>query len=125
MTELRRATIFQHGIPDLDATAASEYTLADLTEKAQILAYLKGHCSIVVARSMHADVLNPALVRAVRTVVYTDGAWTWSADAAYYLENYNLVTDHDLIQHIRTRHYTPTPLSPDQIAVALEAYRDT
>jgi len=99
---LRLAVLFnqvgQHG-PQL----APGHLSAEAPEAARLVAYLSGGLPLLVTTARMNDVVIPARGAVVPMNFRTDGYWIWSDAAVYYLEQYGLPPDADLVAHIQRR----------------------
>ncbi|GGM63465.1 hypothetical protein ACFFX1_14135 [Dactylosporangium sucinum] len=100
--------------------AADRPTL-DSRERREVLEYLEAASAVLTTTTLMDDVVNGRRRGAVPMNIRTDGAWVWTDAVTYYLRNYGLAPDPDLLQHIRTRRYDPPRVDAVAIHRALAA----
>jgi hypothetical protein len=89
--------------------AASRPTLAD-PERAEVLAYLETASPLLTTTALMDDVIDESHRGVVPMSFRTDGLWVWTEAVAYYLRQYGLAPDSQLLHHIRARHYEIPPV---------------
>jgi hypothetical protein len=89
----QRGPLFEPGHPTL--------TAAD--QPRRLLDYLNGGTVLLATTERMADVLDPSVGAAVPMSYRTDGTWIWTDTVTYYLTNYGLSPDQELVDHIRAR----------------------
>jgi hypothetical protein len=63
--------------------------------------YLRGGTAVVTTGVMTDDVLSPENKGVAPLAVFTDGAWFWPAELAYYVEKYHCELPPDFVDHMR------------------------
>lgn len=76
------------------------------TERDQVLDYLTKAPAVLAARGYVRDEFDPERQPGVPMTFHTDGTWVWGGAVAYYLREYDLPPDPDLLAHIRANNYT-------------------
>ncbi|WP_410604720.1 hypothetical protein [Amycolatopsis sp. lyj-90] len=89
--------------------------IADEEERASILDYLAAGTRLLVTTAMMNDVVQPDRGAVVPTNFYTDGRWVWTDSISYYLEQYHLAPDPELLEHIDA--VDGLPPRPDTFAI--------
>ena len=70
-----------------------------------MLAYLETATAVLTTTALMDDVVNEQRHGVVPMSMRTDGQWIWSDAVSYYLRQYGLSPDPELLRHIRTRRY--------------------
>ncbi|MBB5154882.1 TNT domain-containing protein [Saccharopolyspora phatthalungensis] len=78
--------------------------------------YLENSPVVLAAREDEEDQLDPARAASVPGTWHTDGVWLWPGAIAFYLAQYGVPPESELIAHIRSRGF--------QLAEVDEATRD-
>jgi hypothetical protein len=84
-----------HGRPMVNRPTVPE------AERGDLLAYLGGAPLVMPARGFDADRLDPDGRPVVPIAFHTDGTWIWPAAVGYYLHNYGISPELELVGHIR------------------------
>ncbi|MFL6145876.1 MAG: glycohydrolase toxin TNT-related protein [Labedaea sp.] len=80
--------------------AVNRPPLAD-EDRAAMLDYLNGGPVIMQSRGLDLDRLDQEGRPLVPVAFHTDGTWIWPAAVNYYLHNYGVAPESDLVEHIR------------------------
>ncbi|MFF5073466.1 hypothetical protein ACFY2R_20280 [Micromonospora olivasterospora] len=80
--------------------ASNRPVISDVTERDGLLAALRGGVVIAWSSTATPDILTPDRGDVVPMHLRTDGTWLWSEAVAYYLENYGLAPDPQLVTHL-------------------------
>jgi hypothetical protein len=95
----RAARIFDgetaHGRPMVNRPTIPE------AERGDLLSYLNSAPLVLPARGFDADRLDPEGRQSVPVAFHTDGSWIWPAAVNYYLHNYGISPELELVGHIR------------------------
>jgi len=89
--------------------ATSRPTL-DGRERDYVLAYLEAGSHLLTTTALMDDVVEESRHGVVPMSFRTDGQWIWTDAAAYYLRNYGLAPDPQLLDHIRARRFEMSPV---------------
>jgi hypothetical protein len=103
--ELRTARLFDH--LDLErgpSFAADHPVMAEASEAQKVLDYLYNGAPLPINTLEQDDAVNRQR-SCVPTIVRTDGSWIWTDSTAYYLQEYGLEPDAELLAHIRANNY--------------------
>lgn len=95
----------------------------DRAERDRLLAYLHGGALVVRSMVRGRDLLEPTRHFAVPGHVYTDGAWIWQENTAFYLRWHGVAPEPDLYRHIVAHGYRPREVAPEVVAAADRAIR--
>ncbi|MCP2169358.1 hypothetical protein [Goodfellowiella coeruleoviolacea] len=98
--QLRTARVFdgndENGRPIVNRPGVSP------DERERLMAYLEGAPVVLAARSFAVDEFAPDQQPAVPLTFMTDGTWIWPGAVPYYLRNYSVPPDPNLLAHIRS-----------------------
>ena|SRR5579859_7860872 len=94
----------------------------DPVERSRLDRYLHSGTAVLFTTGKAPDVFAPELGAVVPMSLRSDGEWVWSDAHAYYMENYGLVTDEDLLAHIRAQSYVCRRIDGDEAERVLEAF---
>ncbi|RZQ62909.1 TNT domain-containing protein [Amycolatopsis suaedae] len=88
-------------------------TRPDLTveEAEQVLQYLDAAPVILPSRGYDVDLLATPPEPTVPVAFHTDGTWIWPAAVNYYLREYSVAPEPDLVAHVRAAGYTAPEVS--------------
>jgi uncharacterized protein DUF6882 len=89
----------------------------DPREVPALVGYLTQAPVALAAAGTTRDELVATAPAAVPRVFHTDGMWIWPAAVGYYLSQYQLPPQAELVAHIRSRNYTPVQV-PQQVREA-------
>jgi hypothetical protein len=81
--------------------AADHERIADDADRERILGYLNAGSPVLISLGALDDVVEPDRGAIVPMGFYTDGTWIWNQAVTYYLEEYQLAPDAELLDHIR------------------------
>jgi hypothetical protein len=74
--------------------------IADLDQRRRLSDYLKAGRPVFSTTARDVDRVDRARGKVVPLSFRTDGTWIWTDTVTYYLENYGLEPDTDLVSHI-------------------------
>ncbi|HKS49471.1 MAG TPA: glycohydrolase toxin TNT-related protein [Amycolatopsis sp.] len=74
----------------------------DSDELDRLFEYLASAPVAVSERGLDLDRLAPSPVPKVPVAFHTDGVWIWPAAVNYYLQEYNIAPENELVAHIRS-----------------------
>jgi hypothetical protein len=98
--------------------------ILDGRERDDVLAYLEAGSPLLMTTALMDDVVEETRHGVVPMSFRTDGLWIWTDAAAYYLRQYGLAPDAELLDHIRAHRFeTPTvdPVTQHRALAALQA----
>ncbi|WP_346139316.1 hypothetical protein, partial [Saccharopolyspora erythraea] len=75
-------------------------------EVAALRQYLENAPIVLASRENEEDLLAPDRAATVPGTWHTDGSWLWQGAVAYYLAQYGVPPEADLVEHIRARRFT-------------------
>jgi hypothetical protein len=101
---LRLAVVFDPSDQDGPPITAG-HPVVDAPEVSRLAAYLSSGQPLMITTARKNDVVTPARGAVVPMNYRTDGHWIWSDAAVYYLEQYGLAPEADLVAHIRNRSF--------------------
>lgn len=87
-------------------------------EMQRLAAYLNGAPVALSAPGTTRDELAPDAPPVVPRAFHTDGMWIWPGAVGYYLTRYELPPQAELLAHIRSRGFAPTPVAPAALQAA-------
>jgi hypothetical protein len=120
---LRLAVVFnqdgEHG-----SSMAAAHPAAGAPDAAQLARYLSRGEPLLVTTARMKDVVTPARGAVVPMNFRTDGHWIWSDATIYYLEQYGLAPDADLVAHIHRRAFVFPGVDGAAIHRALAALQE-
>lgn len=90
----------------------------DVEEQDRILAYLGGAPVVLPGRGYDIDRLSATPDPAVPVAFHSDGTWIWPAAVNFYLQEYGVSPEQDLIEHIRASSYEVPEVGEDKRAAA-------
>jgi len=70
-------------------------------ERGELLEYLNSGPVVNSNRNLEIDRLDPEGRPLVPVAFHTDGTWIWPAAVNFYLHNYGIAPEHELLDHIR------------------------
>jgi hypothetical protein len=82
----------------------------DGRERDDVLAYLDAGSPLLMTTALMDDVVEETRHANVPMSFRTDGRWIWTDAAAYYLRQYGLAPDGQLLDHIRARRFEIPPV---------------
>ncbi|MBB5825854.1 hypothetical protein [Micromonospora carbonacea] len=80
--------------------ASNRPVVSDPARRDELLAALRGGVVVAWSSAAMADILSPDRGDVVPMHLRTDGTWLWSEAVGYYLENYGLAPDPELVTHL-------------------------
>ncbi|MCE0538776.1 hypothetical protein LWF15_25070 [Kineosporia rhizophila] len=75
--------------------------IEDLEELTRLLRYLGHGLPVLTTSATMTDILDPERPDVVPLSFRTDGQWVWTDTVTFYLENYGLAPEPDLLAHLR------------------------
>jgi hypothetical protein len=101
-TEFRLARVFDTVHPvDGPGFAPGHPQVEDGDERRALAAYLHEGEPVVMTTGLMKDVLDPERGGVVPINIRTDGTWIWTDTVTFYLEEYHLAPEPDLLAHLR------------------------
>lgn len=85
----------------------------------KILEYLQRGKQVVAVPGLASDVLSGDVIGPPN--VYSDGTWTWTSEANYYVKQYHVSVPDAFIRHMQKNNWEP-PQSVDSQAVATDSW---
>ena len=104
-SEIRLANVYDTWTDEDGPGFNATHPRLDGDERDWVLAYLDDGATLLSGPEHTADVLRPDRQAVVPTACRTDGAWIWTDAVAYYLHQYGLAPDGELLAHIRAAGY--------------------
>ncbi|HET6499996.1 MAG TPA: TNT domain-containing protein [Amycolatopsis sp.] len=92
----------------------------DSDELDRLFEYLSTAPVVLSERGLDLDRLAPAPVPKVPVAFHTDGVWIWPAAVNFYLQEYNVAPESELVAHVRSTGYS-LPEVPDHTLQAAAA----
>lgn len=100
--EFHLARVFDTVHPvDGPAFAPDHPRVEDGDERRALAVYLREGEPVVMTTGLMADVLDPERGGVVPMNFRTDGTWIWTDTVTFYLEEYHLAPEPDLLAHLR------------------------
>ncbi|PXY32282.1 glycohydrolase toxin TNT-related protein [Prauserella muralis] len=93
----------------------------DVEEQDRLLDYLDGAPVVVPGRGYDVDRLATTPESTVPIAFHSDGTWIWPAAVNYYLREYGVAPEPDLVQHIRANGFA-IPDVPEPVRQAASAH---
>ncbi|HJQ47172.1 MAG TPA: hypothetical protein VJ870_12760, partial [Amycolatopsis sp.] len=93
----------------------------DADEGERLFTYLNAAPVVLSERGLDLDRLAQPPVPKVPVAYHTDGTWIWPAATNYYLNEYGIAPEADLVAHVRSAGFTLTEVS-DHTVQAASAY---
>ena len=87
------------------------HPVLDDLERAEVAAYLFGCEAVLLTTATMVDVIEPDRGEVVPLTYRTDGLYVWPEAAAYYVDQYGLAPQVDLLGAVRAADYTPPPVN--------------
>ncbi|PRW63841.1 hypothetical protein, partial [Actinopolyspora mortivallis] len=85
--------------------------------------YLESAPVVLSTENGLADKLDPNRPDAVPNTWHSDGTWVWPAAVPYYLAQYGMPPQPELVQHVRAAGFAVADLDPEVIEAATETAR--
>lgn len=95
-------------------------TELDVDEQDRILTYLGGAPVVLPGRGYDIDRLASSPEPAVPVAFHSDGTWIWPAAVNYYLQEYGVSPEQELIDHIKANGHQMPEVSDTQRTAARE-----
>ncbi|ETA66303.1 glycohydrolase toxin TNT-related protein [Haloechinothrix halophila] len=92
-----------------------------VAEQDRVLSYLGGAPVVLPGRGYDVDRLAPAPEARVPVAFHSDGTWIWPAAVNYYLQEYGIAPEAELVEHIRNNGFQ-VPRVPDEQRAAAHDY---
>ncbi|GAA1947485.1 TNT domain-containing protein [Amycolatopsis minnesotensis] len=90
----------------------------EVDEQDRVLDYLD-HAPVVVSeRGYDVDLLAASPAPAVPVAFHTDGVWIWPAAVNFYLQEYGVAPEPDLVQHIRSTGFALSEVGEQTVQAA-------
>ncbi|GAB3733730.1 hypothetical protein GCM10027598_58590 [Amycolatopsis oliviviridis] len=122
--EIRVAKIFDEVDPESGPSFSPDRAkIVDEEFRASLIDYLKAGTELLVTTATLEDVVEPAKGSVVPMSFRTDGAWVWTDAVSYYLENYQLTPDPELVEHIQLADGPPSAIDSVARRRAMDALR--
>jgi hypothetical protein len=93
----------------------------DAEELDRLFEYLGSAPVVLSERGLDLDRLSPTPVPKVPVAFHTDGVWIWPAAVNYYLQEYNVAPEAELVAHVRSTGFS-VPEVPEQALQAAAAH---
>lgn len=93
----------------------------DTEELDRLFEYLGSAPVVLAERGLDLDRLSPTPVPKVPVAFHTDGVWIWPAAVNYYLQEYNVAPEAELVAHVRSTGFS-VPEVPEQALQAAAAH---
>ncbi|MPY97396.1 MAG: DUF4237 domain-containing protein [Actinophytocola sp.] len=93
----------------------------NVAEQDHVLSYLGGAPVVLPGRGYDIDRLAPNPEARVPVAFHSDGTWIWPAAVNYYLQEYGIAPEAELVEHIRNNRYQ-VPRVPDEQRAAAHDY---
>ena len=90
----------------------------DADERDRVLTYLKSAPVVLSERGLDLDRLASPPTPKVPVAYHTDGTWIWPAATNYYLNEYGIAPEADLVAHIRATGFAPADVSEQSLQAA-------
>ncbi len=90
----------------------------EVEEQDNLLEYLNSAPVVLPGRGHDIDRLAPTPEPGVPVAFHSDGSWIWPAAVNYYLDQYGVSPEPDLIEHIRNNSFTVPEVTEDRRAAA-------
>lgn len=125
--EVRIARVFDGAAPATGPFFVDGHPLLDDPERSRVLRYLNDAEPVLSTASTMDDIVEPGRGSVVPLSFRSDGRYVWPDTVAYYLAEYGLAPDPELMDHIRTTGDVPpelTRLGRHRVLTALTAPAD-
>jgi hypothetical protein len=99
--------------PDLERTA-------DQALISRVMSYLDGGAVVLRAPALMDDHLDETRKGRVPLTFMTDGEWVWSDEHRYYLQQYGILPETELLRQMEQRSYQTPAVTDDERKRALE-----
>ncbi|OQO91272.1 hypothetical protein B1813_16865 [Saccharomonospora piscinae] len=93
----------------------------DVEEQDRLLDYLDGAPVVMPGRGYDLDRLSNSTESTVPIAFHSDGTWIWPAAVNYYLRQYGVAPEPELVQHVRANGFA-IPDVPDPVRQAAAAH---
>jgi hypothetical protein len=90
-------------------------------ERAKLLGYLNAAPVVLQRRELDVDRMTPDNGPMVPVAFHTDGRWIWPAAVNYYLHNYGVPPEPDLVEHVHRMGFA-LPVVDEQAMAAAAAF---
>ncbi|MQA61402.1 MAG: DUF4237 domain-containing protein [Actinophytocola sp.] len=92
----------------------------DVDEQDRLLSYLGAAPVVLPGRGFDIDRLSPSPEPRVPVAFHSDGNWIWPAAVNFYLQEYGVAPEPELVEHIRQHSYQVPEVSEEKRAAAGE-----
>ncbi|GAA5125238.1 TNT domain-containing protein [Haloechinothrix salitolerans] len=89
-----------------------------IAEQDHVLSYLGAAPVVLPGRGYDIDRLAPAPEARVPVAFHSDGTWIWPAAVNYYLQEYGIAPEAELVEHIRKNRFQVPRVTDEQRAAA-------
>ncbi len=120
---LRLAVVYDDADERGPGTTGGHAAVAE-PEATKLIEYLRGGEPLLLTTARMPDLVDPSRGTVVPINFRTDGHWIWSDASIYYLEQYGLSPDLDLIEHIERLRFVSPEVDGAAIHRALAALHD-
>lgn len=90
----------------------------NVAEQDRMLSYLGGAPVVLPGRGYDLDRLAPVPEARVPVAFHSDGTWIWPAAVNYYLQEYGIAPEAELVEHIRNNGFQVPRVTDEQRAAA-------
>ncbi|SNY69851.1 hypothetical protein [Paractinoplanes atraurantiacus] len=101
--EVQVAALFDELDDDGVAYFSADHPRLAGGERDRVLAYLRQGVPLIHTTEYALDAVEPQRGDAVPVAFHTDGEWIWAEATTYYLAEYGIAPDPDLLDHIAAR----------------------
>jgi hypothetical protein len=120
---MRLATVFDQ-VDQTGPRIAVEHSTIQGRRASRLVEYLNGGEPLLVTTARMNDVVNPAAGAVVPMNFRTDGRWIWNDATTYYLKQYGLTPDLELVAHIERLDFVRPEIDGAAIHRALAALQE-
>lgn len=106
---VRLARVFDH-----DGRFAADHPVLEGETLSRVAAYLEAGAPVLGTASCLPDVVTPERGAVVPMSYRTDGRWLWTDSVTYYLREYGLAPEPDLLSHVAAAGSLPAPEPADE-----------
>lgn len=120
--EITVARVFDAVDPTAGPSFAPDHPrITDAAERERALTFLKAGTELLMTMGTLEDVVEPDRGAVVPMSFRTDGSWIWTDTVTYYLEEYQLAPDPELLRHIQRSDGPPSMLDTVSLHRAMDA----
>ena len=88
---------------------------------AKVSGYMKSGYVLLAAPGLRNDFFDSS--KRIDMIKYIDGIWQWSAEDAYYVEQYNLSPNEEFLEYVKARDFLPRVPTDLEIEKFLSQYQ--